>query len=77
MTSSRSDVIRGRAAYAGMTVPELAKRCGPPRSTMEERAKDPGAMRLWELGKVSKAVKGLSISDLEALGVMVRRGRYE
>lgn len=67
------DVIRGRAAYAGMTAPELAKRTGIPRSTLAERMNDPASMRLWELASVSKAVGGLSVDDLKALGIKVRR----
>ena len=74
MTSSRSDVIRGRAAYAGMSVPQLAEKVGIPRSTMSERVRDPGSLRVFELGRISQVVGGLSADDIAALGIRIRRG---
>ena len=69
----KEDVIRGRAAYAGMTVPQLAQKVGIPRSTMSERVRDPDTLRVFELGKISRVVGGFSADDLAALGIRIRR----
>lgn len=68
----KQNVIRGRAAYAGMSVGALAEKTGISRATMQNRMSAPEGFKLWELAAISQAVGGLSISDLKALGIKVR-----
>lgn len=49
--------IRCRMAYCNMTQAELAKRTGISTSTLSDRLNRPGDMRLYEIVRISTALK--------------------
>lgn len=68
-----SNVIKGRAAHAGMSIMDVSVKSGIKYSTLCKHASAPEFLRIWELSKISNAVGGLTLDDLAELGIRVRR----
>lgn len=56
VTDRRKDIIKGRALMRGLTVTDLAKRCGLAPSTLYRKLQHPGDISLVELELLDELV---------------------
>lgn len=56
VTDRRKDIIKGRALMRGLTVIDLAKRCGLAPSTLYRKLQHPGDISLVELELLDELV---------------------
>lgn len=61
---NRSNIIKGRAQMKGLSVADLAKRCGIAPSTLYRKLKQPGDISLGELELMDELI---GFSDEEVL----------